>query len=215
MTRLCACVLVLTAGAMLPSAQAPPDQAALDAQVIRFLGQNRLAWHDMNVPESDGRALHDLIIERKYTRVLEIGTSTGRSGIWMAWALSRTAGRLTTIEIDEGRFKQAVRNFEDAGLAQFITARLGDAHKLVPSLLGPFDMVFIDADKDWYTNYARSVLPKLVLGGALAAHDVTRAKWPGMTSPVVIRERDFYGYMTGLPDFETEFRAGVFVGFKK
>jgi predicted O-methyltransferase YrrM len=75
------CALVLGTGAVLLSAQAPRNQTALDAQVTRFLDQHRGAWRDMNVPEADGRALHDLIVEKKYTRVLEIGTSTGRSAI--------------------------------------------------------------------------------------------------------------------------------------
>ena len=214
MTRLHICALVLVAGTVL-SAQPPRNQAALDAQVTRFLDRNRDGWRDMNVPEADGLALHDLILEKKYTRALEIGTSTGRSAIWMAWALSRTGGRLTTIEIDEERYRQAVKNFKDAGLAEVITAKLGDAHSLVPRLEGLFDMVFIDADEGWFTKYAVAVLPKLARGGAVAAHDVVLGKWPGMTSPVVVRHRDFYDYMTALPDFETGFRAGVFVAVKK
>jgi predicted O-methyltransferase YrrM len=169
----------------------------------------------MNVPEADGRALHDLILEKKYRRALEIGTSTGRSAIWMAWALSRTGGRLTTIEIDGDRYRQAVKNFKDAGLSEVITATLGDAHALVPLLEGPFDLVFIDADEEWFTKYAVAVLPKLAPGGAVTAHDVVLGKGPGTTSPVVVRHRDVYDYMTGLPGFETGFRAGVFVAVRK
>ena len=213
MTRHHVCALILVVGTVL-SAQPPRNQAALDAQVARFLDRNRDGWRDMNVPEADGRALHDLILEKKYTRALEIGTSTGRSATWMAWALSRTGGRLTTIEIDEGRYRQAVKNFKDAGLAEVITAKLGDAHALVPRLEGLFDMVFIDADEEWFTKYAVAVLPKLARGGAVAAHDVVLGKWPGMTSPVVVRHRAFYDYMTALPGFETGFRAGVFVAVK-
>lgn len=207
--------VVLAAGAALLQAQPPRNQAALDAQVTRFLEAHRDSWHDLNVPEADGRALHDLIVEKKYRRVLEIGTSTGRSAIWMAWALSRTGGHLTTIDIDEGRYAEAVKNFKEAGVSAFITATLGDAHDVVPRLAGPFDMVFIDADKDWYTNYAKAVVPKLAPGGALTAHNVSRANWPGSASPVVVGGREFYRYVTGLPGFESEFRAGVFVAFKK
>jgi predicted O-methyltransferase YrrM len=193
--------------AVIASAQSIRNPSALDAQVTRFLEQHRYDWRDMNVPEADGQALHDLILERKYTRVLEIGTSTGRSGIWMAWALGKTGGRLTTIDIDEGRYREALRNFKEAGVADFVSARLGDAHDIVPRLDGPFDMVFIDADKDWYTNYAKAVLPKLAAGGALTAHNVSR--WRAGTTG------DFYGYITSLPNLETGFRAGVFVAFKK
>jgi caffeoyl-CoA O-methyltransferase len=198
---------VVVAAVFAAGAQVPGDQAALDARVRSFF-QRHGGWHDMNVPEADGQALHDLILERKYTRVLEIGTSTGRSGIWMAWALGRTGGRLTTIDIDEGRYREALQNFKDAGVSEFISARLGDAHDLVPRLDGPFDMVFVDADKDWYTNYAKAVLPKIVKGGALTAHNVSPGGGWQMTG-------DFFKYVTSLPNLETGFRAGVFVAFKK
>jgi predicted O-methyltransferase YrrM len=88
----------------------------------------------MNVPESDGRILYDLIIKNKYTKALEIGTSTGHSAIWMAWALSKTDGKLITVEINERRYKEALANFQEAGLSDIIDARLADAHKLVPKL---------------------------------------------------------------------------------
>jgi predicted O-methyltransferase YrrM len=58
--------------------------------------------------------LYDLILEKKFTRALEIGTSTGHSGIWIAWALSKTAGTLVTIEIDPRRHREAVANFTAA-----------------------------------------------------------------------------------------------------
>ena len=155
----CGMTLLAAAG------QGRSPSSALDARVTKFLEQHRSDWHDMNVPESDGQLLHDLVIKGGYTRALEIGTSTGRSGIWMAWALSKTGGRLTTIDIDRGRHEQAVRNFQEAGVAALIDARLADAHDLVPALAGPYDFVFIDADKEWYTNYAKAVIPKLAVGG--------------------------------------------------
>ena len=151
--------------------QAKPGD--LDARVQRFLQDNRYSWRDMNVPDADGRALHEIVLERSFTRALEIGTSTGHSGVWIGWALAKTGGKLTTIDIDEGRHREAVRNFQEAGVAPFIDARLADAHDLVPKLDGPWDFVFIDADKEWYTNYARAVIPKLRVGGCLAAHNVS------------------------------------------
>ena len=166
----------------------------------------------MNVPEPDGQLLHDLVLKGKYTRALEIGTSTGRSGVWIAWALSKTGGRLTTIDIDRGRHEQAVRNFQEAGVAAFIDARLADAHDLVPALAGPFDFVFIDADKEWYTNYAKAVIPKLAVGGCLAAHNVyLRGGWRGggMTG-------DYYEHVSGLPFMETTVTpGGVAISYKR
>ncbi len=183
------------------------EDAALNARVRKFLDDHRRGWRDMNVPESDGRALYDLVVKNGYKRALEIGTSTGHSGIWIAWALSKTGGRLITIDIDEGRYREAKRNFEAAGLAAFIDARLADAHDLVPKLDGPFDFVFMDADKDWYTNYARAVIPKLTIGGSLAAHNVSPRGWRQMTG-------DYYDFVRRLPFMETTFSAGVCVSRK-
>ena len=121
----------------------------------------------MNVPASDGQLLYNLIVENGYTRALEIGTSTGHSSIWIAWALSKTGGKLTTIEIDEKRYHKAVSNFEKAGLSDFISTILGNAHTIVPELEGPFDFVFSDADKNWYINYFDAVFTKIASGGLL------------------------------------------------
>jgi caffeoyl-CoA O-methyltransferase len=145
----------------------------LDAHIKQFLESNRGSWYDLNVPEADGQALYNIIIKNGYKNALEIGTSTGYSGIWIAWALSKTGGKLITIEIDQGRHREAVANFREAGVAKYVDARLGDAHELVPALPGSFDFVFCDADKDWYKNYLKSVLPKISAGGCFAAHNVT------------------------------------------
>ena len=208
-----ALVLLAAVGAAFssPRAQSAAGAGGLDARVKAFLDANRYGWRDMNVPESDGQLLHDLVIKDGYTRALEVGTSTGRSGIWIAWALSKTGGRLITIDIDEGRHQEAVRNFKEAGVAGFIDARLADAHDLVPKLDGPFDFVFIDADKDWYTNYAKAVIPKLAVGGCIAAHNVypQRGRRGGMTG-------DYHEYISGLPSFETSVTpAGVAISYKR
>ena len=172
--------------------------ADLDARVTRFLQDRRWSWRDMNVPEADGRALYDLVVKNGYKQALEIGTSTGHSGTWTAWALSKTGGRLITVDIDEGRYREAVANFKQAGLSTLIDARLADAHELVPSLPGPFDFVFIDADKDWYVNYAKAVLPKLKVGGCMAAHNVSAGRGRRWSMG-----GDYYAFITSLPNMET------------
>jgi caffeoyl-CoA O-methyltransferase len=140
----------------------------------------------MNVPESDGKVLYDLIIKHNYKHALEIGTSTGHSGIWIAWALSKTGGKLITIEINEYRYRQALSNFEEAGLTDYIDARLADAHKIVPELEDPFDFVFCDAHKYWYKNYLIAVLPKLKLVGCYTAHDVLNLGYGGASGNFLI-----------------------------
>ncbi len=190
-------------------AQSGDKNYLLDQQVRQFLESQKHQWRDMNVPESDGKLLHDLIVEHNYTRALEIGTSTGHSGIWIAWALSKTGGKLVTIDINERRHKTALANFEKAGLADYIDARLADAHELVPKLEGPFDFVFSDADKGWYKNYFVAVLPKLEVGGCFTAHNMTmRAR--GI--------QEFIDYIESLPNLETTIDrsgGGVSISFKK
>jgi len=199
------------------SGQDREPNSALDAKVKAFLNKMKNRWHDWNVPEADGRILYDLIVQNQYKRALEVGTSTGHSAVWIAWALSKTGGKLITIEIDEDRYRQALANFQEAGLSGYIEARNADAHQLVKDLSGPFDFVFIDADKDWYTNYAKAIVPKLEPGGCITAHNVDdRASYGG---GYMSGTDEYYRYMKGLPDFETRVhpgsRAGIAMSFKK
>jgi predicted O-methyltransferase YrrM len=182
----------------------------LDGTVEKFLNENRRNWHDLNVPYQDGKTLFNLIVKNNYRRALEIGTSTGHSAIWMAWALSKTGGKLITIEIDEGRHKTALKNFKKAGVEEFIDAQLADAHQLVKELKGPFDFVFSDADKEWYTQYFKEVDPKLVVGGCFTAHNVT----DGFGDV-----KRFLNYVRSLPNYETTIdrssSSGISISYKK
>jgi len=209
-------VLALTLAAGADFALTQEKTSALDAKVRAFLDQKGRQWWDMNVPESDGRTLYDIVLKNGYTKALEIGTSTGHSGIWIAWALSKTGGKLITIDIDEGRHNEAVANFKTAGLADYIDARLGDAHEIVPSLAGPFDFVFSDADKDWYVNYAKAVIPKLLPGGCLASHNISPGRGRGYFGRGG-QGGDYYELMKSLPEFETNLIPGssLAVSYKK
>ena len=185
----------------------------LDKKVRAFLDSNKRQWRDMNVPASDGQLLYDIIIENNYTRGLEIGTSTGHSAIWIAWAMSKTGGKLITIEIDRDRYREALRNFETAGLTDYIDARLADAHSLVKELEGPFDFVFSDADKTWYTNYFKEVDPKLVSGGCYTAHNIKPPGRRGMTGTT-----EFLDYVMSLDNYSTEVNSsggGLSISFKE
>ena len=189
----------------------PEENQTADGKVRDFLQRHRYRWRDMNVAEADGKILYDLIIKYNYKQGLEIGTSTGHSAIWIAWALSKTGGRLTTIEISERHHNQALANFEETGLSDYIDARLADAHKLVPELRGLFDFVFCDADKDWYKSYLIAVLPKLKVGGCFAAHNVSGGRQRGI--------REFLEYLYSLPELETTIDqsswSGISVSHKK
>ncbi|TFH00420.1 MAG: methyltransferase [Calditrichales bacterium] len=195
-----------------PFAQENPEESKRDQKVRTFLDSRHDQWRDMNVPEADGEKLYQLIIEHNYTRALEIGTSTGHSGIWIAWALRKTGGKLITIEIDADRHREAVDNFNQADLADVIDARLADAHQLVEELPGPFDFVFSDADKDWYINYFKAVFPKLEDGGCFTAHNISDSGWSlsGTTQ--------FYELIKNHPQMETTLfkqGSGLSISFKR
>jgi predicted O-methyltransferase YrrM len=177
------------------AAPAGGDDSALDQKVRRFLERNRGDWRDMNVPWEDGQALYDVVVKGRLTRAVEIGTSTGHSSIWIAWALSKTGGKLITIEIDPSRHAEALRNFEEAGVAHLVDARLADAHELVKQLPGPFDFVFSDADKEWYLQYFKDLDPKLAVGGCFTAHNVRHGGWGGTGA--------FLDYVAKLPSYRT------------
>ena len=183
----------------------------LDVRIDNFLDEHRGTWHDLNVPETDGRTLYELIIRHKFTRALEIGTSTGHSAIWISKALNRTGGKLITIEINRRRHSEAVANFKQAGVAHLIDARLADAHELIYELEGPFDFIFSDADKDWYQQYMEVLLPKLAPGGCFVAHNVRR--WGNRGGIASMLE-----YAKSQPDLETTIDtrgAGMSISCKK
>ena len=190
--------------------QSMKENPALDEKVKTFLSDHSGQWHDLNVPTSDAKLLYDLIIKGNYKNALEIGTSTGYSGIYIAWALSKTGGKLITIDIDEGRYKIALENFKKAGLSEYIDARLADAHSLVKELKGPFDFVFSDADKNWYTNYFNDVVPKLIIGGCYTTHNISETRRMG--------EGEYLKYVRSLKNYESILNtegAGLLISYKR
>jgi predicted O-methyltransferase YrrM len=189
---------VLGAGEGAAQAGAAPE--GLDGRVKTFLDGARHQWQDWNVAYADGQILHDLVVEKGFKNILEIGTSTGHSTIWLAWAAAKTGGRVITIEIDRGRHETALENFKKAGLDPYIDARLGDAHDLVKVLPGPFDFVFSDADKDWYPQYFRDLDPKIPVNGCFTAHNVLRYVAPGV--------QEFLDLVRSRPNYRTRIERG-------
>ncbi len=204
---------VLALSIFLISHTAKTQNEDLNSQVKKFLDTNNWGRGNMYVPALDGQTLNDIIVKNGYTRALEIGTSTGHSGTWIAWALSKTGGKLITIDIDERRHNEALKNFEAAGLSEFVDARLGDAHEIVPALEGPFDFVFSDADKNWYKNYLTAVLPKLEVGGCYTTHNVSMSRYGRGGG-----SGDYMEYLLGLPHLETTVDNrgnGLSISYKK
>jgi len=215
--------LAIVAFSAIPTmAQESRQEQDLDKRVRDFLERKRNTWRDMNVPMVDGQKLYDLIVENEYTRAVEVGTSTGHSAIWIAWALSKTGGKLITIEIDERRYRQAVAYFEEAGLSDYVDARLADAHELVPELEGPFDFMFVDADKNWYVQYFRWLYPHLEVGGCVTAHNISAYGGRGMRGGrgrgSMAGTAELLTELRNTPDLETEVFSsggGLAISFRK
>lgn len=125
-----------------------------------------------SVPKKDGQFLNFFIRAMRAKKALEVGTSQGYSAIWMGLALKETGGHLTTIEIERSRFELAKKYVNQAGLENLITLIIGDAHQEITRLTGPFDFVFLDADKEGQVDYFQKLYPhKIMPGGVIAVHN--------------------------------------------
>jgi caffeoyl-CoA O-methyltransferase len=107
--------------------------------------------------------------------VLEVGTLGGYSTIWLARALGE-GGRVVTLEADPKHAEVARANIDAAGLGKIVDVRLGRAIDTLPSVEGPFDLVFIDADKENYRHYYEAALTKLSPRGLIV---VDNTLWSG------------------------------------
>jgi len=154
------------------------DNVLLDQKIQNYLSANRNNWTDYNVPYQDGQELEKLIVQNNCKSVLEIGTSSGHSTIWLAKAVAKTGGKVITIEIDKGRYEKAKRNFEAAGVSHLIEMKFGDAMQIIPTLNEKFDFVFSDATwstqpDEGYLTFFKLCELKLTVGGLYTMHNVT------------------------------------------
>jgi caffeoyl-CoA O-methyltransferase len=129
----------------------------------------------MMVGRVEGKFLEFLVRATGARLVLELGTFTGYSSISMARGLSGT-GKVISLDVNPDTTAVARRYAEEAGVADRIDYRLGPALDALPSLDGPFDLIFIDADKTNYLNYYEALLPKLAANGLLIADNTL---WSG------------------------------------
>lgn len=127
----------------------------------------------LSVPPEDGRLLRLMAEAAGAKQAVEIGTSAGYSGLWIALALQNTGGKLTTFDIDEDKVRVARENFAKAGVDGLITVVQGDAHQEIKKLKGPVDFVFIDAEKEGYVDYLKQMLPLVRPGGIIMAHNTS------------------------------------------
>jgi predicted O-methyltransferase YrrM len=113
------------------------------------------------------------------TRILEIGTAVGYSGIWLAGALP-AGGMLLTLEVDPERARVARENFARSGLADRVTVIIGDAARMLAKVAGPFDFIFQDGDKPQYVTLLDRLVDLLRPGGLLVTDNVL---WSGDVVP--------------------------------
>ena len=125
-----------------------------------------------NVDRETGRWLALLVCATKARELLEIGSSNGVSTIWLAAAARQNGGRVTGTEILPERAAEANRNLVAAGLDTIARIVAGDARTTVASLPGPFDLVFIDAEKDDYVDHLEAVVDRVRIGGLILADNV-------------------------------------------
>jgi predicted O-methyltransferase YrrM len=158
-----------------------------------------------SVSPTQGKLLWLLALARGASAILEIGTLAGYSTIWLARALP-DGGRLVTLEADPGYAEVARRNLESAGVAELVELRLGPALETLPQLAadgrGPFDVIFIDADKRNNPAYLDCALRLSRPGSLIVADNVVREGAivdAGSDDPSVQGVRRFYELLAAEP----------------
>jgi predicted O-methyltransferase YrrM len=194
-------------GADLQKPSLPKDDG--ERRILEAIEAARQGQRYANVSTADGRLLRQLAESLGAKKIIELGTSTGESGLWFSLALRKTGGHLYTHDIDAERIAVARKNFEKAGVADLITIVEGDAHQTAPKTEGPIDIVFIDAEKPGYADYLKELLPLVRPGGLILAHN--------MRSPAP--DPRYIEAITSSPDLDTSFLlmdgAGVGLTLKK
>ncbi len=127
------------------------------------------AKRKLNITPDTGRLLWILVRQARATRLLEVGTSNAYSTIWLADAARETGGRVVTLERSPDKIREARENLDRAGLQDRVEIRPGPAAETLAGLAGPFDFVFLDADRPNYLTYLERVASRVVPGGLLVA----------------------------------------------
>jgi caffeoyl-CoA O-methyltransferase len=180
-----------------------------ERRIVAALEQARGGERFANVSTADGRLLRQLAESLGAKRIVELGTSTGESGLWFSMALRNTGGKLYTHDIDPGRIAVARGNFKKGGVEDLIVITEGDAHVTAPRNKDPIDILFIDAEKEGYDAYLKELLPYVRPGGLIIAHNMRRP------AP----NQRYVEAITTSPDLDTSFvlmdGAGIGITLKK
>ena len=186
----------------------------VDQYILKLVGSEDEALHaatrsiteenlpPISVSANQGKFLHVLAKVSRAKKILEIGTLAGYSTIWMARALPKD-GKLISLEFDPHHARVAQKNIERAGLSNIVDIRVGKAIDVLPQLHenneGPFDMIFIDADKPPYTEYFQWSLKLSHPGTLIVADNVIRegnVLDPATTDDMVLGVQRFNEYLS-------------------
>jgi predicted O-methyltransferase YrrM len=138
------------------------------------------------VGAAEGSFLHVLAKGIGARRILELGTAIGYSGTWFARALPDD-GQLVTVEADPKTARIAQGNFEKTGVASKVKVMVGQAQDVIQNLRGPFDLVFVDINKDGYPGILQPSIERLRVGGLLVTDNVL---WHGDVARKSVRTRE-------------------------
>jgi caffeoyl-CoA O-methyltransferase len=141
------------------------------------------------IPREEGVFLNMLVRLMRARRIVELGTSSGYSTIWLATAAAAQGGGVDTVEYDPKKVKLATENFRRAELDKIIHVHHSDAVRFLEALEGPVEFVFMDTEKEDYLRHFKLVFQKLAKGGLVAADNAV---------DLAENMRDFLKYVKGL-----------------
>jgi predicted O-methyltransferase YrrM len=147
----------------------------------------------LNLEPASAQLVSILVRASGVTRALEVGTSNGYSTIWLAWSLKPAGGRIISLDRNPEKHVLARENLRRAGFLDIVELRTGDATEVVRGLAGPFDLVFLDADRRKFPEIMEALLPKIASRAVVIADNVHS------------HPEEIAGYLkliSSLPDFE-------------
>ena len=147
----------------------------------------------LNLEPASAQLLSILVRASGVTRAVEIGTSNAYSTIWLAWSLAPAGGRIVSIDRNPDKHALARENLRRADLFDRVELRTGDASEIARQLTGPFDLVFLDADRRSFPEQIQILLPKLAQKVLVVADNV-------LSHPEEIAE--YLNLVSGLADFQ-------------
>jgi predicted O-methyltransferase YrrM len=147
----------------------------------------------LNLEPASAQLVSILVRASGVTRAVEVGTSNAYSTIWLAWSLAPAGGRIISVDRNPDKHALARENLRRAGFLDVVELRTGDATEIVRELAGPFDLVFLDADRRKFPEIMEVLLPKIAKRALVIADNVHS------------HPEEIAGYLkliSSLPDFQ-------------